>query len=199
MLICPLLASCGWACQPGTWLRAVPMWRVEPSCQHYQTQRSSGRLESATHCIVWSFVWPSRKSCLSPALQPHPPPERYPSVHSYLQPDHCIFNTDQVLMILLSTVTFISSHEHDTFNALTFWLLTYLTCTNAWIKFLLSFANNEWNKCFIVFSPFGSLSVLHHSSRLALFWLVGVKWSDHRKRLGHTWRNGKFGSHASHG
>lgn len=111
----------------------------------------------------------------------------------------CRFNTDQVLMILLSAVTFISSHEHDTFNALTFWLLTYLTCTNAWIKFLLSFANNEWNKCFIVFSPFGSLSVLHHSSRLAHFWLVGVKWSDHRKRLGHTWRNGKFGSHASHG
>lgn len=49
---CPLLSSCGWACQPGTWQPAVLTSRAEPSCQRCRTPRSNGRSASATPYTV---------------------------------------------------------------------------------------------------------------------------------------------------
>lgn len=70
------LTSCGWVCQHGTWQPAVPTWRVEPSCQLCQTQRSSGRLASATLCTDSNSAWPSRRWSRSPARLHRLPPER---------------------------------------------------------------------------------------------------------------------------
>ena len=71
------LTSCGWVCRRGMWRPAVPTWRVEPSCQLCRTQRSSGRLASATLCTDSNSALPSRRWSPSPARQHHSPPERY--------------------------------------------------------------------------------------------------------------------------
>lgn len=72
-----LLSSSGLGCLLAMWLPAEQMWKVGPSCQLCQTDRSSKRLASATLCTDWSCGWPSRKPCGSPALRLHPHWKRY--------------------------------------------------------------------------------------------------------------------------